>query len=106
MVKLSKRAKNYEPIKLNATVGGSETRRLRQKGEPMKASLIIGILMIVLGVVAFAYQGIGYTKREKIIDIGPIQATAETQKTLPVPPLVAGAVLIGGIALIFVGTRH
>ena len=72
----------------------------------MKTPLIIGILMIVLGVVAFAYQGIGYTKREKIIDIGPIQATAETQKTLPIPPLVAGAVLIAGIALIFVGTRH
>jgi len=104
VVKLSKPVKNYEPTKLNATVGDRETRR--QKGKPMKASLIIGILMIVLGVVAFAYQGIGYTKREKIIDIGPIQATAETQKTLPIPPLVAGAVLVGGIALIFVGTRH
>jgi hypothetical protein len=97
---------NGEPIELNATVGNRETWRLRQKGERMKTSLIIGILMIVLGVVAFAYQGIGYTKREKIIDIGPIQATAETQKTLPIPPLVAGAVLIGGIALIFAGTRH
>jgi uncharacterized membrane protein len=105
-VKLSKRVKNCEPIKLNATVDDGETRRLCQKGKRMKTSLIIGILMIVLGVVAFAYQGIGYTKREKIIDIGPIQATAETQKTLPIPPLVAGAVLIGGIALIFVGTRH
>jgi hypothetical protein len=48
----------------------------------------VGVALIVLGVVAFAYQGITYTSREKIIDIGPLQATADTKKTIPLSPLL------------------
>jgi len=66
---------------------------------------LVGIALIVLGIVAFAYQGITYTSREKIIDIGPIQATADTQKTIPLPPLMGGLVLAGGIVLVMVGAR-
>ena len=66
---------------------------------------LVGIALIVLGIVAFAYQGITYTSREKVIDIGPIQATADTQKTIPLSPLVGGAALIGGIALVVVGAK-
>jgi hypothetical protein len=71
----------------------------------MKPSMLIGIALIILGVVAFAYQGITYTTREKIIDIGPIQATHETKKTIPLSPLVGGAALAGGIALVVMGAR-
>ena len=49
---------------------------------------LVGIALIILGIVAFAYQGITYTSREKIIDIGPIQATADTQKSIPLSPLL------------------
>ena len=56
----------------------------------MKPISIAGIVLIVLGVVALAYQGITYTSRETVIDIGPLQATAERQKTLPLPPIVGG----------------
>jgi uncharacterized membrane protein len=66
---------------------------------------LVGIALIVLGIVAFAYQGITYTSREKIIDIGPFQATAETQKTIPLPPLVGGLALVGGIVLLVVGAK-
>jgi uncharacterized membrane protein len=66
---------------------------------------LVGIALIVLGIVAFAYQGITYTSREKIIDIGPIQATADTQKTIPIPPLVGGLALVGGIVLVVVGAK-
>jgi uncharacterized membrane protein len=66
---------------------------------------LVGIVLIVLGVVAFAYQGITYTSREKIIDIGPIHATAETQKTIPLSPLLGGLALAGGIVLLVVGTK-
>jgi hypothetical protein len=66
---------------------------------------LVGIALIVLGIVAFAYQGITYTSREKIIDIGPIQATADTQKTIPLSPLLGGLVLAGGIALVVVGAK-
>ena len=48
---------------------------------------------------AFAYRGITYTSREKVIDIGPIQATADTQKTIPLSPLLGGLVLVGGIVV-------
>ena len=59
----------------------------------------------MLGVVALAYQGITYTSREKVIDIGPIHATADTQKTIPLSPLMGGAVLVGGIVLVVVGAK-
>ena len=66
---------------------------------------LVGIALIVLGIVAFAYQGITYTSREKIVDIGPIQATADTQKTIPLPPFLGGLVLAGGIVLVLVGAK-
>ena len=70
-----------------------------------KLITLIGIGLILLGIVAFAYQGITYTSREKIIDIGPIQTTADTQKTIPLSPLLGGLVLVGGIALVVVGAK-
>ena len=67
--------------------------------------MLLGIALIVLGIVAFAYQGITYTSREKIIDIGPIQATADTQKTIPLSPVLGGLALVGGIVLVVVGAK-
>jgi hypothetical protein len=69
----------------------------------MKPAMIIGIVLIALGVVSFTYQGITYTTREKIIDIGPIQATKDTEKTIPFSPILGGVALAGGIALIIIG---
>ena len=66
---------------------------------------LVGIALIVLGIVALAYQGITYTSREKIIDIGPFQATADTQKTIPLSPLLGGLALAGGIVLVVVGAK-
>ena len=71
----------------------------------MKTYTLIGIILIVIGIVAFAYQGITYTTREKVIDIGPIQMTAEKTKTLPLPPIVGAIALVGGIALLVVGNK-
>ena len=71
----------------------------------MKTATLIGVLLIVLGIGALAYQGFSYTTREEILDLGPIEATAETTKTLPVPPLVGVLALIGGAALLFAGAR-
>jgi hypothetical protein len=66
---------------------------------------LIGILLIVFGVVALAIGGINYTKREKVLDIGPIEATKETRKTIPLSPIVGIAALAGGIALVATGSR-
>ena len=72
----------------------------------MKAPTLVGIVLIVLAVIAFSYQGITYTKREKVLDIGPIEATAEKKETIPLPPILGVAALIGGVALVFVGWKH
>jgi hypothetical protein len=72
----------------------------------MKPIAIVGVLLIVLGVLALAYQGITYTKREKVIDLGPIQATADRQKTIPLPPIIGAAAVAGGIVLLVVGSKR
>ena len=71
----------------------------------MKAATIIGIALIFLGIVALAYRGITYTQREKIVDIGPLQATADREKTIPLPPILGGLSLVGGIMLVIVGSK-
>jgi len=71
----------------------------------MKPILIVGMLLIVLGVVALAYQGVSYTTREKVIDLGPIEASKETKKTIPLPPVLGGLALAGGVALLVVGSK-
>ena len=68
-----------------------------------RSVMVLGVVLIVLGVLALAYQGITYTKREKILDVGPLQATADREKTIPLPPLVGGLALAGGIALVIIG---
>lgn len=71
----------------------------------MKAATIFGIALIILSVVAFAYQGITYTTQEKVIDIGPVQATVEKTETIPLTPLLGGLALVGGIVLLVAGPR-
>ena len=75
------------------------------KGTKMKTYTIAAIILIVVGILAFAYQGISYTTRENIVDIGPIQMTADRTRTLPLSPIVGGIALIGGIALLVMGKR-
>jgi hypothetical protein len=64
-----------------------------------------GIVLIVLGALALAYGGFSYTKREKIVDLGPIQATAETRETVPLPPILGAVALVGGIVMVVAGSR-
>jgi hypothetical protein len=72
----------------------------------MKSSMIVGIVLIVLGVVALGYEGISYTTREKVVDIGPLQASVEKKKTIPLSPVLGGAALLGGIVLVIAGSRR
>jgi hypothetical protein len=71
----------------------------------MKTYTLTGIILIVIGIAALAYQGITYTTREKVVDIGPIQVTADKTKTLPLPPIVGAVVLVGGIILLVMGNK-
>jgi hypothetical protein len=72
----------------------------------MSGLRIVAIALIVLGIVAFAYQGITYTKREKVLEVGPITATKETKETIPLPPVVGGVALVGGVVLLVASARR
>jgi len=71
----------------------------------MKTNTLIGIILIGLGIVALAYQGITYTTKEKVVDIGSIQMTADKTKTIPLPPIVGAIALVGGIVLLVAGGK-
>ncbi len=71
----------------------------------MKPIMFVGIALIILGVVALTYQGITYTTREKVLQIGPLEATKKTEKTIPLPPLLGGIALGAGILLIIVSKK-
>ena len=71
----------------------------------MKPIILVGILLIAIGLVSLAYQGFSYTTEEKILDIGPIEATTETKKRVPIPPLVGGLALLSGVVLLVMGSR-
>jgi uncharacterized membrane protein YidH (DUF202 family) len=71
----------------------------------MKPTGIVGIILIAIGIVALAYGGITYTKREKVIDAGPLQVSANREKTIPLPPILGGICLVGGVILLLAGNK-
>jgi hypothetical protein len=71
----------------------------------MKPLMILGIVLILLGAAGLAFQGVTYTTREKVVDLGVLQVTAEKEKTLPIPLIGGGVALVAGIALVVVASR-
>ncbi|HEX9137354.1 MAG TPA: DUF308 domain-containing protein [Nitrospirota bacterium] len=71
----------------------------------MRTYTLLGIILIVVGIVAFAYQGITYRTREKVVDLGPVHMTAERTRTLPLPPIVGAIALVGGIVLLITASK-
>jgi len=71
----------------------------------MNPKTIVAILLIALGIVAFAYQGINYTTPGKDVNIGPFHMTTEHEHHVPLPPILGAIALIGGIALLVVDKR-
>ena len=68
-------------------------------------AMLIGIALIALGPIALVYQGITDTTREKVVDLGPLKITAQNEKTIPLPPILGGLALAGGIVLVVVAAR-
>jgi hypothetical protein len=72
----------------------------------MKPISMLGIVLAVLGTLALAYQGFSYTRRERVLDVGPIHATADERQHVSFPPMVGGLVLAAGVALLLVGAKQ
>jgi uncharacterized membrane protein HdeD (DUF308 family) len=68
--------------------------------------MLLGVMLIVIGVLALAYQGITYTTRETVIDLGPLKASVEKQQTLPLPPVLGAVALAAGVILVVVGKKR
>jgi hypothetical protein len=71
----------------------------------VKPAAILGLVLIVVGLAALAYQGLTYTSRETVVDIGPLHATADREKTLPLPPVLGIVAVAGGVVLLVAGVR-
>jgi len=69
------------------------------------ALVVIGVILIAAGAMGLFYRGVPYTSRDVVIDVGPLKATAESNKTWPIPPLVGGLAVVGGVFLILTGAR-
>jgi uncharacterized membrane protein len=72
----------------------------------MKPLSWVGILLIVLGALVPAYQGIHYTRQKKVLDLGSVHLTTETHERIPLPPILGGLALVGGVVLLVAGARN
>lgn len=71
----------------------------------MKPISWVGVLLIVLGALILAYQGINYTRQKDVVDVGSVHLTTETHKRIPVPPIFGGLAIAGGAVLLVMGAR-
>jgi UDP-N-acetylmuramyl pentapeptide phosphotransferase/UDP-N-acetylglucosamine-1-phosphate transferase len=71
----------------------------------MSAARIAGVILIVIGLIGLIWGGISWTEEETLVDIGPIEARAEEQKSIPITPIVGGIALVAGIVLLVVPSR-
>jgi uncharacterized membrane protein len=77
-------------------------RRREMRRTPLIA---IGVVLILLGAVALVWQKVTYTKRETVVEVGPVNITADTKKTVPLPPILGGIAMAGGVVLVIVGAK-
>ena len=71
----------------------------------MRTTMLFAIVLIAIGIVAFGYQGITYATRENVVNLGPLKVTADKTRTIPLPPIVGGVALVGGIGLLVMGRK-
>jgi uncharacterized membrane protein len=84
---------------------GAASLRIEARSAMKAGLMFLGIALIALGLITLAYQGITYTTSEKVVDLGPLKITAQREKTIPLPPILGGLALAGGIVLVVAATR-
>ena len=72
----------------------------------MKPGAVVGIILILLGVAGLALGGFSFTHKEKVLDVGPIEATADEKESVPIPPLLGVLAVVGGVVLVATSARR
>jgi drug/metabolite transporter (DMT)-like permease len=72
----------------------------------VKPAGIVGIVLILLGIAGLAFGGFSFTHKEKVLDLGPIEASADKKESLPIPPLLGALAIVGGVVLVAVGAHR
>lgn len=72
----------------------------------MRPLVLVGVVLIALGVIALAYEGITYTTKRTVVDVGPLEVQAEEQKRIPLPPILGALSIAGGLVLVLAGMRR
>jgi hypothetical protein len=72
----------------------------------LKPTILIGIVLVVLGALVLAYQGINYTRQKDVLDVGSLHVTTKTHERIPLPPILGGLALAGGVVLLVMGARN
>jgi uncharacterized membrane protein len=67
--------------------------------------ITIGVILILLGAAALVWQKVTYTQRETVVEVGPVNVTADVKKSVPLPPILGGIALAGGVVLVIVGAK-
>jgi uncharacterized membrane protein YidH (DUF202 family) len=71
----------------------------------MKPATVIGIVLIIVGIIGFAVGGFSFHHKKKDVDLGPLQVSHEKKETVPIPPILSGIALVGGIVLVIAGAK-
>jgi drug/metabolite transporter (DMT)-like permease len=72
----------------------------------MRPAAIVGILLIIVGIAGLAFGGFSFTRKEKVLDLGPIEASADKKESLPVPPILGAIAIVGGAVLLATSARR
>ena len=72
----------------------------------MRPGAIVGLVLIVLGVLGLALGGFSFTQKEKVLDVGPVEATADDKETVAIPPLLGVLAIVGGVVLVAASARR
>jgi len=72
----------------------------------VKPAVVVGVLLIVLGIAGLAFGGFSFTHKEKVLDLGPIEASADKKESLPIPPILGALAIVGGVVLLATGARR
>jgi len=72
----------------------------------MKPAVVVGILLIIVGIAGLAFGGFSFTRKEKVLDVGPIEASADKKESVPVPPILGALAIVGGVVLLASSARR